>query len=143
MKLAFNYEDLNFEFEKKDMNIYVIRKVMMLLTTMITLSLLIVAINAYHNGAFLIYPAVASIILMINMFYLIRHLITRKTAMFLLRNDVLYLYVESLFIRKIEVSSIEDDEHMFKAIGKNGHYFYLPIHADREVIKDMIKVLKL
>lgn len=141
MKLAFNFDELNFEFEKKDMNIYVIRKVMVLLMTMITLCLLIVAINAYSNGAHLIYPVIASIILIIDMFYLIRHLIMRNKAMFVLKNNVMYLYVESLFVRKMQVTSVERDEQTIKVIGSNDLYFYLPIHADQKVIKDMLKVL--
>lgn len=142
MKLAFNYEDLNFEFEKKDMNIYVIRKVMMLLMTMITLSLLIVAINAYHNGAFLIYPVIASIILMINLFYIIRHLLMRNHAKFVLKKKVMYLFVESLFIRKIQVLSIEENKQTIKVIGNNEQYFFLPINSVSEDVKAIRNALK-
>lgn len=142
MKLAFNYEDLNFEFEKKDMNIYVIRKVMMLLTTMITLSLLIVAINVYINGANLAYLIIASMIIIINMFYLIRHLMMRKHAKFILKKKVMYLFVESLFIRKMQVTSVENDMQSIKVIGNDSHYFYLPINADHDVIKDILKRIK-
>lgn len=142
MKLAFNYDELNFEFEKKDMNIYVMRKVELLLRSLILLCLLIVSINFLLNNEYLIFSVIWLVLFMINIISLVRHLRLRRTAMFVIKKDMLYLYVETLFIRRFKVESVREEDDFIQITGFNQKFFYIPIHADAHELQTFLEQIK-
>ncbi len=132
MKLAFNYQKEHVEFEKKDMNKYVIKKVKLIFILLLFLCLTLVGLNMYLNDASIIFLMISSILLLIAISFAIYHLISRNKASYQIKKDYIYLYVDGLFVRKLKVDHIEDSKDKIAVFNAEQKVFHIPLYIKAE-----------
>jgi len=135
MKLAFNYQKEHVEFEKRDMNKYVIKKVKLIFILLLFLCLTLVGLNLYLNGASIIYLVISSLLLIITIGFAIYHLISRNKASYQIKKDYIYLYVDGLFVRKLKVDHIEETKDKISIFNVEKKVFHIPLHIKAENIE--------